>query len=150
VSIFYLQFTWLCGGWYHKRIFLKKPFWKYNSWFSSKVAKLTSANYPWNDAFSCMEKIIFCNYFLIIFIVITIYVLCIVSGGYYNPFWGPWHIKKSIFATMNWYFIGVLGLFLAEVSFDTSEEKQLSYFQNGYFFKNIWWCHQPHNHVKCR
>ena len=25
-----------------------------------------------------------------------------------------------------------------EVSFETSEEKQLSYFQNGYFFKILW------------
>ena len=37
----------------------------------------------------------------------------------------------------------------AKVSFDTSEGKQLSHFQNGYFFKILWWCHQPQNQVKC-
>ena len=36
----------------------------------------------------------------------------------------------------------------AEVSFDTSEENQLSYVQNGYFFKILWGCHEPHNQVK--
>jgi hypothetical protein len=37
-----------------------------------------------------------------------------------------------------------------EVSFDTSEGKQLSYFQNGYFSKVLWRFHEPHNQVKCR
>ena len=37
---------------------------------------------------------------------------------------------------MNQYFNGKLSLFLAEVSFDNSEQKQLSYFQNHYFFQN--------------
>ena len=36
------------------------------------------------------------------------------------------------------------------MTFDTSEGNQLSYFQNGYFFKILWWFHQPHNHVRCR
>ena len=40
-----------------------------------------------------------------------------------------------IFASMNQYFIDKLDLFLTEVSFDTSEGDQLSYFQNGNFFK---------------
>ena len=35
--------------------FEKKPFLKYGIWFSSKVSELTSANYPWYDAFSCIE-----------------------------------------------------------------------------------------------
>ena len=34
---------------------------------------------------------------------------------------------------------------IAEVDFDTSEENQLSYLQNGYFFKNHWGCHEPNN-----
>ena len=38
----------------------------------------------------------------------------------------------------------------AEVNFDTSYENQLSYFQNGYFFKILWWSHQPHNKGICR
>ena len=36
---------------------------------------------------------------------------------------------------MSQYFNDKLSLFLTEVSFDTSEEKEVSYFQNGYFFK---------------
>ena len=34
---------------------------------------------------------------------------------------------------MDQYFIDKLSLFLTEVSFDTSEGNQLSYFKNGYF-----------------
>ena len=49
-----------------------------------------------------------------------------------------WYLWKSIFAMPE----------NAEVSFDTSEENQLSYVQNGYFFKILWWCHEPHNQVK--
>ena len=36
---------------------------------------------------------------------------------------------------MNQYYNDKLSFFLAEVNFDTSEGKQLSYFQIGYFFK---------------
>ena len=36
---------------------------------------------------------------------------------------------------MNQYFNDKLSLFLAEVTFDVSEENQLSYFQKGYFLK---------------
>ena len=39
--------------------------------------------------------------------------------------------------------------YFTEVSFDTSVGNQLSYFQNGYFSKNLWWFHEPHNQVKC-
>ena len=45
---------------------------------------------------------------------------------------------------MSPYFNDKLSLFLTEVSFETSEENQLSYFQNGYFFKILWWSHEPH------
>ena len=38
---------------------------------------------------------------------------------------------------MNQYFIDKLSLFLTEVSFDTSEGSQLSYFQNCYLKKNL-------------
>ena len=51
---------------------------------------------------------------------------------------------------MSPYFNDKLSLFLTEVSFETSEENQLSYFQNGYFFKILWWSHQPHNKGICR
>ena len=42
-----------------------------------------------------------------------------------------------------------LSLFLTEVSFDTAEENQLSYFQNGYFLKILWLLHEPYSRVKC-
>ena len=42
---FYLHLIWLCGSWFHQRILKKLPSWKYNSWFSSEVSKLTSV---WN------------------------------------------------------------------------------------------------------
>ena len=51
---------------------------------------------------------------------------------------------------MSPYFNDKLSLFLTEVSFETSEENQLSYFQNGYFFKIVWWSHQPHNKGICK
>ena len=40
--------------------------------------------------------------------------------------------------------------YFTEVCFDTSEEKQLSFLQNDYFFKSLWSFHEPHNQVKCR
>ena len=43
-------------------------------------------------------------------------------------------IQKPSFASMTQYFKDKLSLFCTEVSFATSEENQLSYFQNGYFF----------------
>ena len=42
ISFFYLHFTWLFGSWNHQRTLKKQPFWKYYSWFSSEVSKLTS------------------------------------------------------------------------------------------------------------
>ena len=51
---------------------------------------------------------------------------------------------------MNQYFNDKLSLFLTEVGFDTSEGKQLSYFQNIYFFKILWGFHETHNQVKYR
>ena len=46
---------------------------------------------------------------------------------------------------MNQYLNDKLSFILTEVSFDTSDGKQLSYFQNGYFFKILLWSHEPHN-----
>jgi hypothetical protein len=40
--------------------------------------------------------------------------------------------------------------YFAEVSFDNSEENQLSCFQNGYYFKILFDFHKSHNLVKCR
>ena len=50
-------------------------------------------------------------------------------------FWDHAIHKRQFFASMNQYFNGELSLFLAEVTFDMSEENQLSYFQKGYFLK---------------
>ena len=77
-------------------------------------------------------------------------VVCMVSRWYFDHFWGQWHIQKTTFASMSPYFDDKLSLFLTEVSFETSEENQLSYFQNGYFFKILWWSHEPHNKGICR
>ena len=51
---------------------------------------------------------------------------------------------------MNQYFNDKLSLFFTEVSFDTSEENQLSYFQKWLFFQNSLLSHEPYNEVKCR
>ena len=51
---------------------------------------------------------------------------------------------------MDQYFNDKLSLFLTEVSFDISEEKQLSYFQKLIFLKNSLMIPWPHNQVKCR
>ena len=50
-------------------------------------------------------------------------------------FWDHAIHKRQFFASMNQYFNGELSLFLAEVTFDMSEENQRSYFQKGYFLK---------------
>ena len=63
---------------------------------------------------------------------------------------GDHDIYKTIFASMNQYFNDKLSLFLTEVSFDISVENQQSYFENGHFFKMLWWCHEPYNQVKFR
>ena len=51
---------------------------------------------------------------------------------------------------MNQYFNDKSSIFLTEVNFLTSEENQLSYFQNGLFFKILLSFHEPHNQVKYR
>ena len=43
----------------------------------------------------------------------------------------------TTFASMNLYLMTNQAFFLIEVSFDISEGKKLSYFQNRYFFKPI-------------
>ena len=56
--------------------------------------------------------------------------------------------KKSFFSCVKMHhFRGKIPKY---ISFDTSEENQPSYFQNGYFFKILWWCHDPYNQEKCR
>ena len=40
--------------------------------------------------------------------------------------------------------------YFPDMSFDTSEENQLSFLRNNYFFKSLWSFHEPHNKVKCR
>ena len=50
-------------------------------------------------------------------------------------------VKKDFSMPENTSFQG----YFAEVSFVTSEGNQLSYFQNGYFDKILWWSHEPQN-----
>ena len=45
------------------------------------------------------------------------------------------------FASKSQYFNDKLSLFLAEVGFDGSEGNQLSYIQNWYSFRILWWSH---------
>ena len=66
------------------------------------------------------------------------------------PFLGTITYPKDNFCFHESIFQCKLSLFLTEVSFEASEENQLSYFQKGYFLKILWWFHQPHNQVKCR
>ena len=50
----------------------------------------------------------------------------------------------------NQYFNDKLGLLFTEVSSDTSEENQLSYFQNSYFFKILRGIHESfHSRTLC-
>ena len=51
-----------------------------------------------------------------------------------NNHLGTMLVKKKKIMPENALFQG----YFTEVSFDTSEGNQLSYFQNGYFFKIIW------------
>ena len=51
---------------------------------------------------------------------------------------------------MNQYFNNKLSLFLTEVGFDTSEVKELSYFQNVYTSKFLKSFYETHNQVKYR
>ena len=66
----------------------------------------------------------------------------------FGYFLGPEHIQKTTFASMNQYFNDKSSIFLTEVNFDNLEENQLSYFQNGHFFKILWGCDEPYNQVK--
>ena len=76
--------------------------------------------------------------------------VCMVSRWYFDYLGGLQRIQKATFTSMSPYFNVKLSLFLTEVSFETSEENQLSYFQNGYFFKILWWSHEPHYKGICR
>ena len=131
---FYLHFTWLCGWWHHKRILKKKPFWKYDSWFSSKKSKLTLANYPWNDAFSCKEKINFHKYCLLIVIVLakcTLYFIWRIL----QPFLRIMTYKKGNACFLDLIFYRQIGLFLAEVIFWHLSRKKSVIFSKWLFFQ---------------
>ena len=99
----------------------------------------------WQLVFFWNVKIYFGKFLLELFSL-----FCIVSIWYFDHLWRPWHTQKTIFASMNEYFNDKLRLFLTEVSFNTPEENQLSYFQSGYFLKIVWRCHEPYNQLKCR
>jgi hypothetical protein len=55
IIFFYLHFIWLYSLWNHQ------TYWKYDSWFSSELSKLTLVFCHWNDAFSGMKKLILTN-----------------------------------------------------------------------------------------
>ena len=55
-------------------------------------------------------------------------------------------VKMKNFIAENAFFQG----YFTKVFFDPTKRNRLSYFQNGYFFKILWWFHEPHNRVKCR
>ena len=146
---FYLHFTWLYGSWNPQRNLKNSHFENMTFGFLHRCQNWLRRNTPEIIHFQTWQKLIFTNIapWQLLF---SLNVVCNVSKWYSDHFWGPWHTQKSIFASMNQYFNGKSSLFHAEVSFGTSEEKQLSYFQNGYFFKILWWWHEPHNQVKCR
>ena len=122
---------------------------KIDSWFSSEVSKLTSVRDKLNLSLKYwfMEaKNVFC-----------------VSHG--PPKWSKYHLNtiqttlsensyywRALFVKINFSMPENASFWelFAEVNFYTSEGNQLSYFQNGYFLKNLWWCHEPYNRVKCR
>ena len=66
------------------------------------------------------------------------------SHDSYNKGICRWKNKK-IMSENSWF----EGCF-TEISFASSEGNHLSYSQNDYFFKILWWSHQPHNKGICR
>ena len=129
---FYLHLSWLYGSWHHQRFFLKIGilkiwqlvfFWGVKIYFGKLLLKWCIFRHgkywfvqimPFNSNYSHLMQSV-------------LYILN------FDHFWGPWLTQKAIFASMNQYFNDKLSLSLTEVSFDTSEENQLSYIQNGYF-----------------
>ena len=113
------------------------------------MSKHTSVKYHGKDVFSEMKSFIFTNMAPLIIIVLN---KCSLSCIYMTFWWffGTITIQTTFFTFMNQYFNDKSSIFLTEVNFDTLEGNQLSYFQNGLFFKILWWFHEAHNWVKCR
>ena len=143
---FYLHFTWLYGSWHLQRILKKYPFWKYDSCFSSEVLKLTSVG----SRLNLLLKYWFMEAKFVVYVchgpkkwskyhLETIQVKILIIKGHYL-----WESCFSMPENASFFEE------FAEVNFETSEENQLKYFQNGYFFKILWGCHEPYNRVKCR
>ena len=101
--------------------------------------------HPWKDAFSGVKFFIFTS---IAYLIVMVLTRCILWYIYLN-FLGPWNIPETTFVSMNQYFNDKSSIFLTEVNFYISEENQLSYFQNGYFFKILCWFQEAHNWLKC-
>ena len=134
-----------------KRILKKYPFlkiwqlvffWGLKTYFGNWTLKLCIFRHGKN----CFSQILPSN----TNILFSLNVVCIVCRWYFDHFWRPCHVQKTIFASMNQYFNGKLNLFLNEVSFDTSEENQLSHFQEWIFFQNSLVSQDTHIQVKCR
>ena len=145
ILFLYLHFTWLYGSWNHQRILKKHPFWKYDRWFSSEVSKVASVR---------NKLIMSLKYWFM-------EAKNVFRSCYGPKKWPKYHLKTilttfsernkcygAILVKINFCHAWFQGYF-TEVGFDTSEENQLSYFQNGCFFKILWWFHEPYNCVKC-
>ena len=100
------------------------PFWKNDSWFSSKESKLTSVKYPWNYAFSCMENSIF----IIIAPLVVIMWSVIYLADILN-------IQKTTFASMNQYLNDKLTFFLMKWVFTPYKESSSQIFKTAIFSK---------------
>ena len=99
--------------------------------------------------FQTWKKLIFTNITLFQ-LLFSLNVVCIVFSWYYDQNMWQWHILHIFFASMNQQFNGNLSYFLTEVSFVTSEEKQLSGFQKLIIFENSLIILWPYYQVKCR
>ena len=100
-------------------------------------------------SFQACKKFIFTNIALF-WLLHSLNIVYIEFRWYFDQYLGPSHILQTSFTSMNQYFNGKLSFFLTEVSFDTSEEKQLSYFQKWRFKKKSFMILWPYNEEKCR
>ena len=102
---------------------------------SARISFLAFENWHENHTATWLTQLL--HWFMgKIVLLFSLNVVYIVSRWYLGKFLGPWHVKKTIFASMNQYFIDKLSLFLTEVSFDTSEGNHFQKFPKWLFFKN--------------
>ena len=84
----------------------------------------------------------------------TIYIVTLYTPGYLKISWDVFAKKSADILSCRNSFITIStenAIFhgcCTKVSFATYEGNQLSYFQNGYFFKILWWFQEAHYWVK--